>query len=103
MAEFDGEIAGISFLVAGENVMVLTDDGMRVLGIEDVFKLAEFAGAAHAALTGAPYVHMEYDKGEFVVKEGVPAIPKRGARLPFFSDKMDSVHDDGNGLERDCE
>lgn len=111
MAEFDGDIAGISFMVSDKNVMVLTDDGMHVLDIEDVFKLAEFAAVAYEALSGAEYVHTEYDKGEFVVREGVPAIKKRGAPLPDPS-FLHLMSDPGPGtgpygrehtLERDCE
>lgn len=105
MAEFDEDIAGISFMVSKENrVFVLDDSGLRYLDRDDVLKLADFAAAAYEALEGEPYVHAEYDKGLVaIVKEGEHVIPKRAAVLPLFLDKMDSVHDDGNGLERDCE
>lgn len=96
MANFDEFIGGVKFMVSGGNVMVETDDSLEQLDIEDVFKLAEFAAAAHTALTGAEYVHTEYDKGEFVVKEGVPAVKKRHISDPAFNAAFDR-------LERDCE
>ncbi|AXC36136.1 hypothetical protein SEA_LYELL_32 [Microbacterium phage Lyell] len=95
MTDFKTEIGRLLFEVEDEEVAVSAEFFTEILTIEDVFKLAEFAAAAHTALTGAPYVHTEYDKGEFVVKEGVAAIPKRGAPVTFAT----AIE----GLERDCE
>lgn len=93
MANFDETIGGVNFMVVDGIALVVREDSEERLDVDDVLKLSEFAAAAYEGLTGEPYVHLEYDQGEIVQRDGVKLIPKRGAHLPFFSDE----------LERDCE
>ncbi|WMI33903.1 hypothetical protein SEA_ERENYEAGER_32 [Microbacterium phage Erenyeager] len=74
---------------------IWSDLGVEYPNVEEILALSEWVAEAYTALTGAEYVHTEYDKGEFVVKEGVAAIPKRGAPVTFAT----AIE----GLERDCE
>lgn len=88
MTNFNYKIGDFEFIVEDGEVYISDDGYYEDLGVEEIFKLSEFLGLAYETLTGAEYVHMEYERGNLVVREGVPAA---------------SVYDDGNGIERDCE
>lgn len=104
MSKFKHEIGRFAFQVIDGEALAYSEGFVESLAVEDVLKLAEFAAAAYHELEGEEYEHAEYDKGLVaVVKAGEHVIPKRSAVLPLFYDKMESVHDDGSGLERDCE
>lgn len=103
------------------NVSEMYIDGDVVpLGRDTLGKISEWLAVAWENIVGEEYKPVVITERGYVAQDGVvragevvipkslignsvEAIKKRAAVLPLFADKMDSVHDDGNGLERDCE